>query len=138
MWKRINRLRQEIRAEKKKPPTPSAAPSAPIGNQYPTMNGDTPKYADIDAAINAVYQFAASELDDDDSTGTIDADMELFTINMVNVDHGDIPVGAYQRADADITYDCTESFRRANHFRLMEEIQQYGHPMVVLIHPFLE
>ena len=54
--------------------------------------------------------------------------MELFTINMVHADHGDIPVGAYQRTEADITYDCTKSFRRANHFRLMEEIQQYGHP----------
>ena len=92
MRKRINQLCQEIRAEKKKPPTPSSAQPAPIGNQYPIMNGDAPKDADIEAAINAIYNFAASKLDDDDSTGTIDDNMELFTLNMVYVDHGDIPV----------------------------------------------
>ena len=129
MRKRIKCLHQEICAEKKpSSPAPSSTPTTPICNQYLTMNGEAPKDADIEAVINGVYNFAASELDDDDSISTVDDDADLFHIHMVNVDHGDIPVGDYQRIGGDIIYDCTESFHRANHFCLMEDIQQYAQP----------
>ena len=124
MWKRINRLRKEICAEKTASATAkSHIPSVPIDNQYLTMNSSAPKNADIETAINAFYKYAELELSDDDNTGTIDDDIERFSINMVAVAHDDVPddvpvitidqdglpVDTVQGAD--IVCDCTESFR---------------------------
>jgi len=135
MRKQINRICQEVLSEKLKSSTTdnSSKPSTPIGNQYPTMNSTAPKDADIEAAINAVYNFAQLELSDDESTGTVDDDFELFSANMIAVDHDDVSMFTVDQygllvdpvSDADIVCDCTKSFRRANHFCLMKELQQY-------------